>query len=299
MTLEKSVFLTGTELDDGRLMIGAQNGNFDIALTPHTIIKIRTADPEGAWSDRGQMKWTSACVAQNVTNNGVIFVGPYGRWIEMRTDGHTKGDIIDEVDEDDPPTVFRFAKSIDGHMYAGGLDRYIYKLTGKRWDLVSTQEMIGYEVAGSAENLTGFGADELYMMGWDGEIWTNQGSTWHRVESPTNLLLHDADVLDDRVYVGGQIGVILEGRGNDWTIIENELLEQDIWSVRAFDGAVYFSTMSGILCLRDGNLSVAQALGPDMRSAMSLFVGPSGLWSVGASDIVLFGGADWLTIAQS
>ena len=299
MTLENSVFLSGVECDDGRLMMGAQNGSVDITLTPHSIIKIRTPDPDGAWSDRGQMKWTSACVSQNAQNDGVMFLGPYGRWLEMRTDGHSKGDIIPEVDEEDPPTVFRFLKPIDGQMYAGGLDRYIYQFNGKQWNMISSAQMLSYPEAGSSESLTGFSAEELYAPGWDGEVWTNHGGDWQRVETPTNLILNDADVLDDKVYIGGQIGVILEGRGDDWTIIENDLLEQDIWSVRAFNGAVYFSTMSGIMCLKDGELSVAQVLGPDMRSAMSLFVGPSGLWSVGATDIILFDGSEWFTVAQS
>ncbi len=297
MTLENAVFLSGIELPDGTLMMAAQNGKFDIATSPHSIIKLRSTS--NGWSDAGQLSWTTAAVSNNKTDDGITLLGPYGRWLEFRTNGHDKGSIIVDVDEEDPPTTFRFLKCIAGELYAGGTDRYIFRKTLAGWEQISTEEMTSHQAAGSAENLTGFGADELYAIGWDGELWTNQGGRWRQIDSPTNLILNDADVLNDKVYVGGQVGTILEGRGDDWNIIENNELKQDIWSVRSFGSAVYFSAMSGILRLKNGELQLIKSLGPDMRSAMSLFTGPSGLWSVGASDICLFDGDTWQTIAQS
>lgn len=297
MTLNNSVFLSGVELPDGSLMMGAQNGDFDIAATPHGIIKARS--PEGEWRDAGQVRWTSACVAANPAGDGVTLISAYGRWLELRKDGHAKGSIIEDVDEDDPPTVFRFAKTIAGQLYAGGTDRFLFRQASTGWERVSSEAMVNSPEAGSAEGLAGFGPDELYAVGWDGEIHTNHGGEWHRVQSPVELILNDADVLGDRVYIGGQTGVILEGRGSEWGVIENEEMPDDIWSVCGFQDAVYFASTSGILRLRDGELSLVRALGPDLRSTMTLFTGPSGLWSVGSSDIALFDGESWRTIAQS
>ena len=65
------------------------------------------------------------------------------------------------------------------------------------------------------------------------------------------------------------------------------------------DDAFYMSTISGIYKLENGELSLFQGLNETIRTAYSLFVGPSGLWSVGSSDIALFDGDDWHTIAQS
>jgi hypothetical protein len=297
MTLKSAVFLTGVEKPNGDLLMGTQNGDFDILATPHTIIKSGTK--EGSWSDLGQLSWTSACASKNVGNDGVVFLGPYGRWLEMSEAGPTKGNIIPDVDEEDPDTTFRFLKPIAGSLYAGGTDRHIYRQTEHGWSAVHSDRMISHPVVGSAENLTGFGEDELYAMGWDGDLWTNVSGEWQPIDSPTNVILNDGDVLDDTVYIGGQIGIILKGRGDDWTVIENDVLKQDIWSVCAYGDAVYFSCMSGIMRLRGDDLELIKTLGPDMRTAMSLFVGPSGLYSVGASDIVLFDGNEWHTIAQS
>ena len=76
------------------------------------------------------------------------------------------------------------------------------------------------------------------------------------------------------------------------------MLTKDIWSVRKYGDAVYFSTLSGILKWKDNKLSIFKQLNTDMHTSMILFTGPSGLWSVGTSDIALFDGENWQTIVQ-
>lgn len=140
---------------------------------------------------------------------------------------------------------------------------------------------------------------ELYAFGWEGVLWTNVGGTWREVGSPTRLILNDGAAAIDKVYLGGQLGIILEGRGETWRAVDNPESDSDIWSVRTFDGATYFSTARGILKLEKGHVSTFARPNPGMRATLNLFVGPTGLWSVSARDIALFDGEGWTTIAQT
>lgn len=297
MTLDGLLFITGVELPDRTLLIAARDADADMDEDPHTLILQRS--PDGQWTEPGHVEWASIAVCGNGPDNGMGLLGRYGKFLEFRQDGHTRADVISDVDEEDPPTVFRFLKSINGQLYAGGTDRYLYRFISGRWTEIGPEDMKCVGEIGSIENLTGFGTQELYGVGWSGEIWTNAHGAWRQIESPTNIILNDADVFNGDVYIGGLVGTILKGRGDSWGIIDHDILEQDIWSVRAFGNAVYFSAISGIMKLEDGTMTLFKTLGPDMRTAMSLFTGPSGLWSVGASDIVLFDGDQWHTIAQS
>lgn len=291
-------FLTGLELPDRTLLIAAREVDMDMDNDPHTLVLMRS--PEGEWSEPGHVGWSSIGVSANGQGSGIGLLGRYGKFLEFRKDGHIRADIIPNVNEENPPTVFRFIKSISGQLYAGGTNRYLYQFKTNRWCEVGPESIkCNKQEIGSIESLTGFGPNELYTIGWSGEIWSKRNGVWDKIESPTNITLNDADTLKKTVYIGGLAGTIIEGRGDVWSVVENNVLQQDIWSVQSYGDAVYFSTMSGILRLKNGVLELMKQLGPDVSTTMSLFVGPSGLWSIGASDIVLYDGTQWHTIEQN
>ncbi len=298
MDLDHYTFLSGVELECGTLLFSAQDTNLDIDDAPHTIFLQR--NPMNEWSRRAHTRWLTAGVSKTPDNDGLSVINSWGRNVELMRDKNGKSDIFPEVDSgQETPWTVRFCKSIDGVSYAGGTGRHLCRKVAGSWEPLGPAAMQEGPQPASFDGITGFNASELYAFGWRSVTWSNHSGDWEQVEMPTNVILTDGDIFQDKIYIGGQIGTILEGRGADWIIIENEILEQDIWSVCAFQDAVYFSCMFGILRLKDGELELFKQLGPDMRTAMSLFVGPSGLWSVGASDIVLFDGTDWHTIAQS
>lgn len=295
MDISSFVFLSGMELADGSLILGVQDSEIDSEEIPHTLIRMRQAD--GQWVSKGHGNWTSTGVCPNATGDGLAMLGPEGEFLDLRLDGKLRNEVFEGNEHIE--CVLRFLKAIDGTLYAGGTNHFVFHLDGENWVEIGTDEMREAPRPRSFDSVAGFDAKELYTFGWKGVIWTNESGQWHQIESPTNLILNDGDVHDEHVYIGGQGGTILKGRGENWEVIPNDVLTQDIWSVRSFGDAVYFSMSSGILRLKDGELEILKQLGPDMRTAMSLFVGPSGLYSVGASDVALFDGDDWHTIAQS
>ncbi len=297
MDLDIFTFVSAVELADGTLLVAAQDNNFDIMEHPHTVFLLRSSD--GTWKEAANTGFTSAGISNNANESGIAAVSADGECVELRLDGHARMNLTDELDAAETGAVVRFIKSLDGEIYAGGTNRYIFQHAQNGWEEIGVDEMRGGTGSKSFDNITGFGRNELYAFGWRGIMWSNEGGKWHQVETPTNLILNDGDIHGEKAFIGGQVGTILTGRGDAWELIENDVLPQDIWSVRSYGDAVYFSAMSGILRWKDDNLTLFKGLGPDMRTAMCLCTGPSGLWSIGASDIALFDGEAWQTIAQS
>ncbi len=296
MNIDNLTFLSGAELTDKSLFMVCQDSNLDIMELPHCLFRHRSAN--GDWISKGHGPWISTGITCSSSKNGVVSLGAEGDFLELQIDGSkTRNNIIEENDK--RMVTFRFIKLIDGILYAGGTNNYIFRFTNNKWTEIGTDAMRKDPVRlKSFENATGFNAEELYTFGWEGAIWSNFSGGWQKIVSPTKYILHDGDVHNEHVYLGGQLGTILKGRNDNWEVIQTGP-NVDIWSVKSFGDSVYFSTMYGILRLKNDKITVFKELGPDMRTAMKLFVGPSGLWSVGASDIALFDGKKWHAIEQN
>lgn len=286
-------FLSGTELGDGTLLIVAQETAI-FEANPHCAVIKRTADME--WGPLGLVGWVNSGTSQNEDASAVLAVDPNGEFLSATSEGIRWTDISRDADLNQQ---FRFIKSVAGTVYAGGTNRHVHQRIGPiEWKDISDPEMWDSEEAIGFESIAGFGQNELYAVGWDGEIWTNVGG-WRKLDSPTNLILADATTHGEKVYACGQLGTIIRGRGDSWELVEHDITTDTLWSACSFGNAVYFAGEFGILKLEGGEVSVFRLLNANMRSAYSLFTGPSGLWSVGPTDICLFDGENWHTIAQS
>lgn len=289
-------FISGIELPNKTILIAAEDNNIDLDTSPHTILLRRT--PDGKWNKQAHTRWISAGISYNSEKNGIALISPWGRFVNASPGKNSNADLIEGIDKEYPITVFRFLKNIDGKVYAGGTNYFLFQEDKNNWKELSHDLIKLNHSLKSFENLTGFNEKELYGFGWSGLIFSNSEGSWKQIKSPTKLILNDGDVHNNEVFIGGNDGIILKGRKNKWTIIENKLLTNDIWSVRKYGDAVYFSTLSGILKWKDNKLSIFKQLNTDMHTSMFLFTGPSGLWSVGTSDIALFDGENWQTIVQ-
>ena len=296
MDIDNLTFLSGAEMSNKSNFIVCQDSNLDISKYQHSLFRMRSVD--GEWTKKGNCPWISTGISASPNGNGIVSLGPDGEFLDLQFDGsHTRNNLLEHYN--DINLTFRFIKLIDGTLYAGGTNNYIFSFTNNKWIEIGIDAMRDVSAPKSFENVTGFHTKELYTFGWEGTIWTNALGSWQKVPSPTKHILNDGDIHHEFVYIAGQLGTILKGRNDKWEIIDNKGLDLDIWSVESFGDSIYFSTKKGILRLKNDELSVFKTIGPDMRTTMNLFVGPSGLWSVGASDIVLFDGEQWHTIEQN
>lgn len=182
--------------------------------------------------------------------------------------------------------------------FAVGMSRMVYKSqvdseSWSRFDKGIARKHKDEDVAGFRA-IDGFDADELYAVGYDGDLWVCRSGVWQDVPVATNVVLNAVKAASDGVvYVCGNEGVLLSGRLDEWTLVENDVCDADLWDVEEFAGTLYFCSDSfPLYCLEDGRLEPVES-GVDDASAGSLHSAEGILLSVGEDEIFTFDGDSW------
>jgi hypothetical protein len=149
---------------------------------------------------------------------------------------------------------------------------------------------------GGFEAIGGFAHDELYAAGWHGDIRHFDGKRWTPCRSPVETVLTALCCAPDgQVYICGQDGTLLRGRGADWERLAQDLGE-DLWSLAWFDGALYAASACAVYRL-DGEALHAIDFGADQPSTCyGLSAADGVMWSIGPKDIMAFDGQSWSRI---
>lgn len=286
MTIEGLHFLApGLERNDGTLILPGYDPTYDMQEHPHTLLLTGAPD---SLEEVGNLRFQTVAAGPNGEGDKLIMVGRWGNYIEFGSGDDYQVGVVDEEGE----TEYRTVDRVGDEAYCSGGSRTILRRTEDGW----VDESDGLEGGSLIEAVAGFSDAELYGFGWSGEIWMRQDGAWRAVESPrTDRLLQAAAVVGDRVFVAGQHGVVLEGRGDEW--VEHPSADADIWSVCEYGGIPYFSSISGVFRLLDGELQKMDTSA--LATTTYLFVGPSGLWSIGGGTIGLFDGDAWRCVHQS
>lgn len=117
-------------------------------------------------------------------------------------------------------------RMIGNHMHAVGMSRMVYRraLVGNRWERCD----IGTRIPRNKVGIAGFKAvdgiaDNLYAVGFRGEIWHYDGTSWSAIESPTNVKLEGVRVVArNEVYICGARGTIIRSGGEGFYVIAND-----------------------------------------------------------------------------
>jgi hypothetical protein len=178
-------------------------------------------------------------------------------------------------------------RAIGSHLYAAGMGRQVYRRSdGGRWAPIHEGVL---NVPADILDVTGFESidgpseDDLYAVGFHGEIWNYNGRVWREIPGPTNLILERVrSAGPDRVYACGQMGVLLRGHAESWDIVPHDSTEENFWGMEWFRDRLYVATQSQIFVLTDaGNLSPVDLGLPGERSFSQLHAGAGALWSFG------------------
>jgi hypothetical protein len=133
----------------------------------------------------------------------------------------------------------------------------------------------------SFESIDGFSEKDVYIVGWEGEIWHFDGSTLQRLGSPTDRALYRVRCATDGVaYACGQTGTLLRAEGGEWTALESGTTE-DLWDLAFFDGQLYATSLSRFYRL-DGNRLEVLMEGDFHRLSESDGL----LWSIGKRQVL-------------
>ena len=300
MTLTKQVLLTGRAIRSA-VVRGPDIGN------------ILVCDLEKEKDDIAHsyiFKWQSGNFYESFANfdahsicfitrpePAVIFLAGGGEYGVHYRKGSLAGDILEDSQ---PPSKqrrlggFRSVSEIGGRAYAVGLRGMVYRLDMlNRWTRIDD----GLPERFNIQAIHGFQGSDIYAVGRNGELWHYDGDQWSRYELPTNVNLTSLKCAgNDKVYIGGHGGTLIEGRNNAWSLINHGATEDDIWDVEWFKDKVYASTMHSVYELHEEEL-VPVDFGRDRpKTFYQLSVASDVMWSNGEHDIMSFDGSGWVRV---
>jgi len=241
--------------------------------------------------------WSAISMATIKPSDGdrlVVAISPHGRYWEVNT--RTVQEFDGEIDKASFP--LRSLSSVDECIYASGMGRSVLRRRN-----VGTWEEIGPGTTTNDdglvvgfEDIDGFSADELYAVGWRGEIWKCAGGAWSQLDSPVSVNLNAVCCAgNDTVYIVGDEGCMLKGRGDMWEVLDTGRFE-NLMDVAYFDGSVYVTTDFHILKLQDNTLIPEDSFAnPNDRpiTCLHLLRAADGLLSMGSKDLFRLTDGKW------
>ena len=152
-----------------------------------------------------------------------------GRYIPEKEAIVTEGLLESDNDYIWTPDEIR---TIGKHAYVTGMHRSVFRCDGvDKWVRID-RDVFTYTVMAREEiikrpygfkSIHGFSEDDIYAVGYEGEIWHYNGQSWRPISSITNVLLHSVLCAPDGyVYISGELGMLLRGRNDAWKCLHKE-----------------------------------------------------------------------------
>lgn len=236
---------------------------------------------------------------------------PEERWVFVADDGVVCviGGGVDSFEEPITAKPFSFFSNVkqvrSGKAYAVGPRRKVFvRDTADVWRQLSAGlfpmgDDTSLDSAGFSD-IDGFGDADLYACGGR-DLWRFDGAIWTNIEVPTSEnLWRICCASDGLVYLITVGRTVLIGRGDSWTMVENEHTDAKFESIVEFNGKVVVSTESALFEISDGAIQLA-SLGqiPKISSYSFLAAGDGILVVAGSREAECYDGKTWATIIQS
>lgn len=237
------------------------------------------------------------CRVKEPKQHDIIF-GRYGEVLAFSDDGYNNEIIGPDVEGPLGRGVLRDIRLIGRHVYVCGMSRQVYRrvcqsnvLSGnwQRMDSGCVLPTPSNQILGFT-SIDGFSENEIYAVGWKGEVWQYDGSHWIKRDSPTNVKLERLICATDGfVYAVGQAGVILRGREDHWDIVANDATNDQFWSAIWYQNRVWIATAKGIFMIEDGvvtGVSTIFKLGENLTFGW-LTSAENRIWSIGTHHVFI------------
>jgi hypothetical protein len=285
--LKTRPFTKGSARNRDLLHIISVNKSMTEEEIPHASI---IAVFKEKWSDCFNTNWNSTAISiARRPDEKVVVVGEDG---EVSTYAGGVSKVEKKLKK---VSMIRNSNTIDGYVYACGMKRQVYKRTSEnQWIDISAPFHNKKEKAGF-ESIDGFSEDEIYAVGWNGEIWRYNGKKWLNYSTLTNLILTSVFCASNGlVYIVGQHGLLISGRHDKWEIIEwDDEVDIDFWDVCYFKNKLYIASIPDLYTYENDELISVDFKNVSASSFFCLTQSEGVLWSIGAEDVLSFDGKKW------
>jgi hypothetical protein len=241
--------------------------------------------------------WTAISMATTKPANKdrlVLAVSPRGAYWELEPAGPRESH--GQIPKAEYP--LRALSAIDDVVYACGMGRTVLRRKNRgAWDEIGpgTSKADGESIVGF-ESLAAFSADEMYAVGWRGEIWQLRRNRWRRLDSPVSVKLNSVFCASDgNVYIVGDDGTLLRGRNDVWEVLSTGVAD-NLMDVAFHDGTLYVTTDFQILKLAGGAMIPEDAFADaddTPGTCLHLLPATGVLWSMGTKDLFRLHGGTW------
>lgn len=263
---------------------------------------------DGFWQ-LGEVDFTIISIAEGgkTAAKVAVMLGGKGNVIAISSNG----DISDELIGGDHNLPNQYSglsqvKRIGNSFYAVGMRRQVYVrgVLATDWTNVDAGVVVPIESKDISGFLCvdGFSESEVYCAGYRGEIWLYDGSVWTEISSPTNSIIETITCTpNNEVFMGGDDGLILMGRGDSWSVLHQDITDDHIMGSTHYSGRTYFSTETGVIfSYKDGSFREDTPSGDFTwnKTTGSVCSNGKSLLSIGLEDVVLFDGIAWSRISD-
>lgn len=239
-------FMDATVVREDLVFIVSQVEALNARGVDHTKV-LRWKD--GVWAHY-MLDWPAIAV-EHVKGDAlsVLCLGLYGE-VHVAS-GSTKGvEFVDESRERPANRgPLRDMRVIGEIVHVAGMQRQAYcRLGSSDWRRIDQGAVLPLNSTNivSFDSIDGFDALRLYAVGLDGAIWRRVGDVWTELESPTSAGLEKVLCVKDSVFAAGQMGTLLQGRDDQWSVLDTEGLKDTIWDLCWFRENLYASTSKGL-----------------------------------------------------
>lgn len=296
MNHESTSFLAGCVAAADYFLFAKQIDEDAGAGAPNTSF---FAHDEGAWSVFPDSAGWSCIAMATCKPEGalrtVVAIGASGQWWE--TQPATLSTATGRIEG--VRGHLRSLRVIGGAFYAVGMGRRVYRREAPGdWRAMHAPEATAEQGVIGFEDMDAFDEGDLYAVGWQGEIWRRHTGRWMRVQSPVSANLNAVCCASDGVvYVVGDEGVMLRGRGDAWQIIETGRGD-NLMDVAEHQGQIYVVTDFRILKLQEGRLVAERDFEDDdpPHTCLMLEPGPGALLSIGPSQVMVRTDRAWMRL---
>jgi hypothetical protein len=292
-------------LNAGAVYIAGVVDELDDRNVPHTIIWERLAQGWQRYVIRNGSRGLAAFDSNGVRT--VVYMGADGRLKTRDENGTSREERVDAGDDAPSPLRSLTAIRVIGdHLYVGGMRRMLYRcaLDGRVWERLDEglrQSLEDPEIAGVL-SFDGYSAQELYAVGFNGEIWWRDAGHWLRIDSPTSARLTAVRCTSAGVcFVGGAQGVLLVGRGNQWSVIDHEFGAETFFCIEGACGRWFLCADSGKVyeIIAGSSYALQRFEVPAAEVVSWIAADASALLFVGTKNVMQYDGQNWADVTPA
>ena len=127
-------------------------------------------------------------------------------------------------------------------------------------------------------------------------MWHYDGEVWRGIDIPILRMRITAVVCagDEQVYAVGRYGTIVQGRGDRWKAIMQDLTQSDFTDAAWYEDRLYLCTTSNLYELKDGELKETNFNSIEIPFTFGhLYANDGLLMSAGEYSIAIYNGKEW------